>query len=219
MIVDPAKASGKDLYFLMISAIVPRPIAWVSTQDKEGRTNLAPFSYFQGITSKPPLLSICIGHRRWRGEMVKKDTLRNIEETGEFVVNVATEALVREVNHSSAEYPPEESEIEAVGLTALPSDLVKPPRIKESPIHFECKLDRVILLGSPPLTGLVIGEVVRFHIDDSVWNVEEAMVDAAKLKPLSRLGGEWWGATRDLFKLPRPDWAAKGVQARVKTKG
>src|SRR5262245_26819747 len=129
MILDPAKSSVREVYLMLISSVVPRPIAFVSTRSAAGVTNLAPFSYFNGVSSKPPIVSVSIGYRRWRGAIVKKDTLRNIEETGEFVVNVATEALLAQVNQSSAEYPPDVSEISEVGLTPLPSDLVKPPRI------------------------------------------------------------------------------------------
>ncbi len=211
MIIDPKQASGKDMYFFMISAIVPRPIAFVSTKSAAGKTNLAPFSFFQGITSKPPLISVCIGHRRWDGKMVKKDSLRNIEETGEFVVNIVPEHLAPQVTQASAEYPPDVSEITETGLTPITSDVVKPPRIKECPINLECKLERVLMLGDPPLTGMVIGEVVRIHVDESVWDAEGKVVDPEKLRPLSRLGGELYGKTREIFSLPRPDWQAKGV--------
>lgn len=206
MIIDPAHAHSRDIYFLMISTIVPRPIAFVSTRSASGVDNLAPFSYFNGICSKPPMLSLSIGHRRWQGELVKKDTLRNIEETGEFVVNAATLPLLEKVNQSSAEYPPDVSEFEELGLTPLPSDLVKPPRVKESPVQMECRLHRVLMLGDPPLNGLVIGEVVRFHVDDAIWDSARSMVDPEKLQPISRLGGTLYSTLGQILSLPRPDW-------------
>lgn len=212
--IDPSKASGKELYFLMISAIVPRPIAWISTKGKDGTTNLAPFSYFQGITSKPPMISVSIGHRRWNDETVRKDTLKNIEETGEFVVNVPTEEQGELVTLTSTEYAPGESEIEKAGLTTIPSDIVAAPRIKECPIHFECRLDQVVWCGKPkPVNGLVIAEVVKFHISESVWDAEKNWVDVEKLHPLSRLAGQLYGKTREVFEVVRPDWKAKGVKA------
>ena len=211
--LDPADLSGRDTYFLMIGAIVPRPIAFVTTINEEGVVNLAPFSYFNGVTSKPPLISMSIGHRKLDGALVKKDTLRNIEANGEFVVHIPHEALAAQVNDSSAEFPPDVSELSKVGLTAVPSDIVKPPRIKECRIAMECKLEQVVMLGKPkPLNGLVIGEVVRWHIDDSVWNGEKGRVDVQRLQPLSRLGGSSFGRTRGDFSLPRPDWATKGVK-------
>jgi flavin reductase (DIM6/NTAB) family NADH-FMN oxidoreductase RutF len=209
MVIDPKTSPARDIYFLMISAIVPRPIAFVSTRSAAGVTNLAPFSYFNGVTSKPPLVSISIGQRRWEGKLVKKDTLRNIEETGEFVVNAATEPLLERLNQTSAEYPPNVSEIEAAGLTPLPSDIVAPPRIKESPIHLECRLERIIWLGDEPQNGLVIGEVVRFHIDEAVWDPENRTIDPERLKPVSRLGGTLYGALGGITSLPRPDWGGK----------
>lgn len=212
--IDPAQASAKELYFLMISAIVPRPIAWISTRGKDGFTNLAPFSYFQGITSKPPMISVSIGHRRWDDQLVKKDSLRNIEETGEFVVNIPTEDQAELVTLSSTEFAPEESEIEKTGLTAIDSDIVSAPRIVECPIQFECKLDQIVWCGKPkPLNGLIIAEVVKFHIADSVWDDEKKWVDIEKLHPLSRLAGQLYGKTREVFEVERPDWAAKGVKA------
>ena len=212
MQIDPAELSSRDAYFAMISTIVPRPIAFVTSMNEAGVVNLAPFSYFNGVCSRPLLVSICIGHRRYGGELVKKDTLRNIEATGEFVIHIPPEEIAQQVNQSSAEYPPEVSELAAVGLTGVPSDVVKVPRIAECPIAFECKLEQVLMLGRPKaLTGMVIAEVVRIHIDDAVWDPARQMVDIDKLRPLSRLGGSWYGRTREAFSIPRPDWASKGV--------
>jgi len=204
MKIDPAQLSGSEAYRLMISAVVPRPIAFISSCDEDRNTNLAPFSYFNCVTSKPPLISVSIGQRKWGGERIKKDTLRNIEAVEEFVVNIATMPLIAKVNASSAEYPPGVSEIEAVGLTAEPSERVSVPRIAESPINLECRLHRVMMLGDAPQTGLIIGEVVYVHVDDSVWNAESGEVDPVRLSPLARLGGSLYGALGDITSIPRP---------------
>ncbi len=210
--IDPQGLSGRDAYFAMISTIVPRPVAFVTSMNANGVVNLAPFSYFNGVCSKPMMVSICIGHRKLDGELVKKDTLRNIEASGEFVVHIPREDMAPQVNQCSAEYPPEVSELEAVGLTAVASDVVAPPRIAECPIAFECVLDQVIMLGRPrALTGMVIGEIVRIHMDDAVLDADSGRVDIDKLRPLSRLGGSWYGRTREAFSIPRPDWQTKGV--------
>lgn len=213
MYLDPADLSSRDLYFTMISTIVPRPVALVTTVSPAGVVNVAPFSYFNGVCAMPPLISLCIGHRRYNGELRKKDTLANIEATGECVVHIPSEELAAQVNQSSAEYPPDVSELAELGLTAEPADLVAPPRLLECPIALECKLERVLMLGRPKaLTGMVIAEVVRFHIDDRVWDAQRGMVDVERLRPLSRLGGSWYGRTREPFSIPRPDWAARGVK-------
>lgn len=208
MLIDPAQASTRDLYQLMISAIVPRPIAFVSTLNRSGIVNLAPFSYFNAVSSKPPLVSLSISKRRWQGALVKKDTWRNIEETGELVIHIGTEALVAPLNQCSAEYPPECSELEAVGLTPLASTRVRPPRLKESPIALECRLERIIELGA---VGLVIAEVLCFHVDEAVWDAERAGVDPEKLRPVARLGGSSYSKLGEVFSLPRPDWEGKGM--------
>ena len=203
---DPKEASSKDIYGLMISAIVPRPIAFISTQSAQGITNVAPFSYFNGVSSKPPLLSVSIGHRRWEGQLIKKDTLRNIEETKEFVVNIVNEALLPAMNASAAEYPPDISELEALQLETLPSLKIMPPRVKLSPIQLECKLERVIMLGEPAMNGLVIGEVVCIHIDDEIWDAAHSTIDPEKLRPVARLGGTLYSTLGQIISLPRPDW-------------
>jgi flavin reductase (DIM6/NTAB) family NADH-FMN oxidoreductase RutF len=204
MQIDPKEVASREVYAVMISAIVPRPIAFVSTRSIDGITNLAPFSYFNGVASKPPLISISIGHRRYEGKVVKKDTLQNIEETREFVVNVATLGLLSQINQSSAEYPPEVSEIEELQLETLPSVKVTPPRIKASPVQLECRLERVVMLGEPALNGLVIGEVVYFHIDDSVWDPARGSIDPEKLSPIARLGGALYTTLGRIISLPRP---------------
>ena len=161
----------------------------------EGRFNVAPFSYFNPLTNEPPLLGISINRRR--GEL--KDTLRNIEQTGEFVVNIVNESLAQRMVHTSGEWPEDVSEFELTGLTPVPSDLIKPPRVGESPVNMECRRFQVIELGA---TFFVIGEILRAHVSDEV--LTDGRVDIAKLQPVGRLGGDGYSVVRDVIHLQRP---------------
>ena len=151
MIIDPKKQTLKENYKLMIGSILPRPIAFISTISKNGIHNLAAYSFFNGITGNPP--SICFAPTRKSSDGSKKDTLINIEETGEFVVNVVTEEIVQQMNATAPDFPPEISEFEEVGLTPIDSQIVKAPRVKESPINLECKLMQVVEVGPPEPGG------------------------------------------------------------------
>lgn len=201
MIIDPGTVSPGDFYRFMISVVVPRPIAFVSTVSGDGRFNVAPFSYFNAITNKPPLLGISINQRRG----VPKDTLRNIEATGEFVVNAVDEALGARMVHTSGEWPEDVDEFALAGLTPVPSDLIKPPRVGESPISMECRLHRAIELGN---TTFVVGEIVRAHVNEAV--LTEGKVDIAKLRPLARLGGDGYSVVREVIQMARPRVEQKG---------
>lgn len=205
MKIDPSGVPSAELYRLLIAAIVPRPIAFLSTVSAAGVANLAPFSFFNGVSSKPPLVSVSISTRRWQGQIVKKDSLRNIEETGGFVINVATERLLGPMNQSAAEYPPEVSEFDEVGLTPIPSERVAAPRVKESPVQLECKLYKIIPLGEPALSGLVLGEVVMVHVEEAVLSPEGG-IDPEKLQPIARLGGTLYATLGTILSLPRPEW-------------
>ncbi len=198
MQIDPRDLAVKAAYPLFISTIVPRPIAWVSTLSPDGRPNLAPFSFFMGVTSDPPTLAVAIGRRR--GE--PKDTARNIEAAGEFVVNVVTTDLAGAMVLTSADFPPTVNEFAEVGLTPLPSARVKPPRVAESPLHMECRLERLLTIGRSG-TALAIGEVVLFHIADELWTGHD--VDIARLKPLGRLGGALYAPIERTIAIPRPE--------------
>jgi flavin reductase (DIM6/NTAB) family NADH-FMN oxidoreductase RutF len=197
MRIDPVELSPRAAYSLLISTIVPRPIAWVSTLSREGVPNLAPFSFFSGVTADPPTLALAVGRRR--GE--PKDTASNIEARGEFVVNVVTRDLARRMVLTSADFPPEANEFEEVGLTPIPSERVAPPRVEESPVQMECRLERMVPIGRTE-TSLVIGEVLLFHIDDSVWNGTD--VDVAKLRPVGRLGGSLYTSVAETWSMARP---------------
>jgi len=201
MIVDPSASNLQDIEKLMISVILPRPIAFVSTISPEGVPNLAPFSYFTAVCPKPPVICFCCGIRGRDGS--KKDTLRNVEATGEFVVNVVSEDFAAQMVQCSGDYPPDVSEFGVSGLTPIASDLVAPPRVKESRIHMECRLLQVVTVSTEPGGGsLVMGTVVRFHVDDTVTT--EGRVDPAKLRPVGRMGGISYVRTSDLFGMTRP---------------
>jgi len=201
LIVDPKEVGWLDTYKLMIGAIVPRPIAFVSTLSPEGIPNLAPFSFFTGVSANPPVICFCPMRRR--GVVPHKDTLHNITATREFVVNIVSEEFAQQMNITSAEFPPEVDEFEAAGLTPIPSDLVKPPRVKESHVHMECKLYLVVEVGGVDGSGnLVLGEVVRFHIDDQYFH--DFKIDPDLLRPIGRMGGATYTRTTDRFDLQRP---------------
>ena len=179
--------------------IAPRPIAWVSTAGEDGVFNLAPFSSFGVICVKPPILYISVGTAP--GE--NKDTFINIKYTGDFVVNVVDEALAEKMNMTAARYPADVSEFTDAGLTPLPSDKVKSPRVAESPLNMECKLERIIEFGgSQNVNRVVIGEIVRAHVRNSI--LKDGLIDPARIKAIARLGGKFYCRTGDLFEMERP---------------
>jgi flavin reductase (DIM6/NTAB) family NADH-FMN oxidoreductase RutF len=184
----------------MTGAIVPRPIAFVSTVGASGAFNLAPFSFFTGISANPPVICFC-PMIRYDGS--RKDTLRNIEATREFVVNVVSEEIAQQMNLCSPEYPPDVDEFQVAGLTPLPSDLVRAPRVAESHVSMECRLLQIVDVSARPLGGsLVLGEIVRFHVDDAL--IENYKIDPGKLHPIGRMGGPTYTRTTDRFDMNRP---------------
>lgn len=201
MYLDVATAAILDVYPLLVGVVAPRPIAWVTSIDRQGRVNLAPFSFFNAFGANPPVVVFSPTRRR---DGSRKDTLLNVEATGEFVINVAVESLAEQVNLSSKELPPGESEVELTGLTLMPSMKVKPPRLAESPVNLECRLRQIIPIGDGPIAAnLVIGEIVAFHVDDTVLD-ERSRVDPRKLRPIARLGGDYYCRATDLFEMKRP---------------
>ncbi len=194
MILDPAALPAGDVYRFMIGVIVPRPIAFVSTVGPLG-FNLAPFSYFAPLTSTPPLLGISLNHRA--GE--PKDTLANLRASGDFVVNVVNEPLAERMVRTSGDWPADQDEFAVSGLTPIASDLVRAPRVAESPVQLECRLYREVPLGD---TVFVIGEMVRAHVDDAV--LTGGRVDPLKLRPLGRLGGDGYMTLGEVLQLARP---------------
>ncbi len=211
MIIDPAEQTPGNIYKLMIGSIVPRPIAFVSTIDADGILNLAPFSYFTGVSANPPVICFCPVRRASDGK--RKDTLRNVQEVGEFVVNIVSEDFAAKMNMCSADFPPEVDEFEVSGLTPVPSDLVKPPRVRESRIQMECRLLQIVEINDQPLgASIVIGRVVRFHLDDSLF--DNFRIDPDKLRAIGRMGGPTYARTADRFDMPRPNVADFKLERR-----
>ncbi len=204
---DPANESTQNVYKLMIGAIVPRPIAFVSSMDLHGVLNLAPFSYFTAVSADPPVILFCPAARaanQANGLAAHKDTLRNVINTREFVVNIVCEAIAEKMNQTSAQVPPEVDEFAMVGLTPLASERVKPPRVAESPVQMECRLRQIIEVSDQPGGGsIVLGEVLLFHLRDDL--VDDYRVDADKLAAIGRMGGPTYVRTQDRFDLKRPD--------------
>lgn len=199
---DAADLSFRQAYKLMIGSIVPRPIAWVSTIGATGQYNLAPYSFFTGVCSNPPTLVFCPNIRSLDGQA--KDTLNNIRYTGEFVVNIVTEDQAEAMNTTSTETPADVDEFALAGLSPLPSKLVSAPRVGESPINLECKLSQIVTIGEEIGQGsLVIGEIVYFHVDDSVY-IPDHKIDPTRTKHVGRMGGTFYTRTQDLFDLIRP---------------
>lgn len=202
MIIDPAGKDPFDVYRLLSGAVVPRPIAFVSTLSSQGVRNLAPFSFFTVISANPPMICFCPMIRG--GERPKKDTLVNIEATGEFVVNIVSEDFAAKMNVCSGEYPPEVDEFELSGLTPVPSQVVKPACVKESRVNMECKLHQIVHVSPNFLGGsLVIGEVLRFHVQDSMIN-QICEIDADQLNAIGRMAGPVFVRTKDRFEMVRP---------------
>lgn len=202
MLIDFTSLSPRNAYQWMTSTIMPRPIAWVSTVSPEGKTNLAPFSFFQGITGNPPtLMFVPVNNRDGR----KKDTLRNIELSKEFVVNLVPHAMAGKMNDTAAQLPYGESEFARFGIRELPSDKVKAPRVEGSPVSFECRLDQIVLIGEGPIAAnVVFGRILALHVSDDMIG-PGGLPDHARLDLVGRMGGEDYATTRDTFNLARPD--------------
>jgi flavin reductase (DIM6/NTAB) family NADH-FMN oxidoreductase RutF len=199
--INPADYAVLQVYKLMTGLIVPRPVALVSTVDLQGVRNVAPFSFFSGVGSNPPTVLFCPSLRS-KGDQ-RKDTLRNVEQTGEFVINIVSEALAGAANATASEVGPEVDEFALAGLTALDSEAVKAPRVAESPAQFECKLLQIVFTGQGSGAGVVvIGEIVRIHV---LAELEENFrIDAAGLDAVGRMAGNTWVRTRERFELIRP---------------
>jgi flavin reductase (DIM6/NTAB) family NADH-FMN oxidoreductase RutF len=198
---DPGNHSAGDIYKLMIGAIVPRPIALVSSIDEKGVRNLAPFSYFTACSSNPPVVVFCPILRPVPPHA--KDTLRNIMATREFVVNIVSEDFAQGMNATAAQVPPEVDEFELSGLTPIASELIRPPRVRESHIHMECRLMQTVQVSDKPGGGtLVLGEVLRFHVREDL--IEDFRIDPDKLRAIGRMAGSTYARTTDRFELERP---------------
>jgi flavin reductase (DIM6/NTAB) family NADH-FMN oxidoreductase RutF len=201
--VDPATLSADAAYAWQAATILPRPIAWTSTLNEDGSANLAPFSFFTGVSSDPPTCLICVSRRRRQldGSRPPKDTWRNIERTGEFVIHVVDDALGPQMNATSREFPYGTDEIAEVGLTRVPSDRISPPRITEAPVAMECRLERIVEVGRAG-TAVIIGEILLWHVRDEL--VVGGRLDLGRLDAIGRMGGPTYTRTRDRFDLVRP---------------
>jgi flavin reductase (DIM6/NTAB) family NADH-FMN oxidoreductase RutF len=199
MIATPATLARKDLYNILISAVAPRPIAWVSTIDAAGAPNLAPFSFFNVVCADPPMLGFSPALRN----SADKDTLRNIRETKEFVVNMVTYDLAEAMNLTSGDYDATINEFHLAKLTPVPSEKVRAPRVAESPVSFECQLHQILDFSPKPTSGsLVIGEVVSIFINDA--NLKDGRLDRNSLDLIGRMGGLQYTRTTQRFEMIRP---------------
>jgi flavin reductase (DIM6/NTAB) family NADH-FMN oxidoreductase RutF len=199
----PEELPYREFYRILIGAVVPRPIAWVSTLSN-GRLNLAPFSFFNAVSAKPPLLGFCPSLRWVDGRPAPKDTLRNIRETGEFVVNMVTFALAEAMNLTSGDYESSINEFELAKLATRPSQVVRPPQVAQSPVSFECQVERIVDFGSEPPSGsLVIGEIVSIHLEDEV--LKDGRLDGDALDLIGRMGGMQYSRTTQRFEMKRPE--------------
>jgi flavin reductase (DIM6/NTAB) family NADH-FMN oxidoreductase RutF len=195
--------SSGDIYHLLTGLVIPRPIAWISTLSANGVPNLAPHSFFNVMGYNPPIVAFCSTGR--------KDTLSNIEATGEFVVNIPTMELVEYVNLSATDFPPDEDEFVWCGLEAAPSAVVAPPRVAKAPAHLECRHHQTVTIGE---MNIVIAQVVHIHVSPSVW--KDGRISAELLDPLARLGGSDYAGLGRQLKLPRRKWE---TDVRLKTPG
>jgi flavin reductase (DIM6/NTAB) family NADH-FMN oxidoreductase RutF len=199
--INPADHQVHEIYKLMTGLIVPRPVALVSTIDKDGVRNVAPFSFFSGVGSNPPTVLFCPALRS-SGDH-RKDTLRNVEQTGEFVINIVSDAIAAAANATAADVGPEVDEFDLAGLTAFPSTVVRAPRVAESPAQFECKLLQVVFTGEQSGAGVVVlGQIVHLHVAAHLEH--NFRIDPAGLDAVGRMAGNTWTHTRDRFDLERP---------------
>jgi flavin reductase (DIM6/NTAB) family NADH-FMN oxidoreductase RutF len=196
--IVPDELHPRDAYRLMISVVVPRPIAWLSSMGADGTLNLAPFSFFNAVGGTPPVVMVSIGRRADQ----PKDTLRNLQETGEFVVNIVDETLATHMNHTSGDWPYGTSEFELAGLTTAPSVDVRPPRVAEAPVALEARVTQIVPVNDTSYT-IVLGRVLRYHIREDLLR-PNGTVDTMLLKPIARLSGDEYATIGGVFSLVRP---------------
>ena len=201
MIYDPAEHPFSETHKLMIGSIVPRPIALVSTTSNDGINNLAPFSYFNGVCSKPPTIMFAPARRGWDGQ--EKDTLINIRNTKEFSINIVSEDIGEKMVKCSTDYEKEVDEYSKSGLSPLSSKKIKPPIVSESKISLECILNQIVQIGKEDAGSgfIVIGTIVLFHIDDEVYDNGRIILD--KLQPLGRVAGNGYVRSNNAFDIVR----------------
>ena len=203
---DFAALSGRDRYKLIVSTVVPRPIAWVVTQSAAGVVNAAPYSFFNGVSGEPPLLIVSI---EGRSSTERKDTAENIRQTGQFVVNLVSTAAAPDMVVTAIDFAPGVSEVAEAKLTTAPSVKVAPPRLAASPVAFECEHFQTVEL--PGARDLVLGRIVMMHVaDEAVLDAARCYIDTPKLDLVGRMHGSgWYARTTDRFEIPRipvADW-------------
>jgi flavin reductase (DIM6/NTAB) family NADH-FMN oxidoreductase RutF len=199
MKIDPASLDARNVHDLLVGCVLPRPIAFVSTIGKDGVYNAAPFSFYTILSLHPALIGFTVGRRRGG---IKKDTLVNIEFAGEFVINVVPESIAEAMNKAAGDYPSDVDEFVETGLTPVQSDLVRPPRVAESPIQLECRLMQILEFGALPTThNFIIGEVLRVHVQNEL--VVDGVVQSDRVKAVGRLGAELYCRTREIFEMKR----------------
>lgn len=200
--IQPKNNNERENYKILTGTIIPRPIAFITTISDEGVVNGAPFSYFNIVSSNPPLVSVAI--QRVNGKL--KDTARNIYNNGEFVVHIVDQNNVKQVNETAAGLPYNESELDIANLTQVPSDMINVPGVKESKVRFECKLVQALPLLNEenPGSDLFIGEIVLFHIDESIYDQDKGYIDERSLDAVSRLAGQNYATLGDIFSIKRP---------------
>ena len=203
MKLDPKDIKTAHLHGIMLGAVQPRPIAFASTVDEDGNVNLSPYSFFNVFSANPPVM-IFSPARRVRDNTIKH-TLINARATGEVVINVVNYNIVQQMSLSSTEYGAGVDEFVKTGLTAVPSDIVAPPRVAESPVQFECKVKEIVELGQEGGAGnLIICEIVMVHVNDDILD-EEGKIDQVKIDTVARMGGNWYCRSKDaMFEVPKP---------------
>ena len=200
MQIDPTQIPTREMYQWMVGLITPRPIAWVSTTDGVGNDNLAPYSFFNGVGAKPPLLMFCPANKR---DGSPKDTLANIRASGQFAVNIVTEEVLQAMNISATEYGPDEDEFEMSGVGKIECEKISVPRVKESLVTFECELCQSLQLGfGPGGANLVIGKIVLVHADPNLVDSSGKLIEE-NLHSIGRMGGSSYTRTTDRINLPR----------------
>lgn len=199
--IDPKTISERDNYRLLIGSIIPRPIAFVTSLSDDGVLNGAPFSYFNVVSSNPPMISLSIQ----RAQGVQKDTATNILEKGEFVVHIVDEDNVIEVNETAASLPPHESEIDLTKFTPVESNKISVSGVQQAKVRMECVLEHSVELGGQDEPGcdLLIGKIVQFHIDEALY--EDGRINQRKLRAVSRLAGNYYAKIGEVFEKERPE--------------
>ena len=204
--IDPEATSPLDMYQFMIGAVSPRPIAFVSTIDTEGVPNLAPYSFFNAFSSKPPIVGFATSIRSNDG--TTKDTLANVQEVKECVINIVSYSFVRQMTLTAVNYPKGVNEFEKAGLTAIQSDLIRPFRVKESPIQMECRVEQILPLSDEKGGGiLVLCRILRMHINEAILDVEKNRIDPRKVDTVGRMGRYWYTRANGdaLFEIQQPE--------------